>query len=422
MTETQQQRDERMTWWREARFGLFIHWGLYSLPAGVWKGEEVASRIPGWISLGEWGMFHAEIPVGEYAKLAAEFNPTKFDADAIAQLAKDAGMRYVVITCKHHDGFAMFDSEVSPFNICDATPFKRDPVAELAEACQKHGLKFGVYYSHAQDWSHPGGATWSGYDYWDKAQNGDMDEYLRTIAAPQVRELLTKYGPVSIMWWDTPVGMTKERADIFRPLMDLQPGIIVNNRLGHYEGDVITPEQEIPATGLDSDWETCMTINDTWGYKSGDHNWKSTTTLVRNLIDIASKGGNFLVNVGPDALGEVPQPSVERLREIGQWMDVNGEAIHGTSSSPFSDPGFDGRCTVKGNKLYLFVFAWPEDGVNLVETRTQPTAVRFLNGSLADYKVTPSDHGRFALAIRSPIHPDPIATVVEVTYYERPGV
>lgn len=414
--ETQQQRDERMAWWREARFGLFIHWGIYSVPAGLWRGKEVPSRLKGWVSRGEWIMFHGEIPVSEYEKFAAEFNPIKFDADAIVQLAKDAGMRYLVVTAKHHDGFAMYCTKASPFNICDATPFTRDPVAELAEACQRHGIKFGIYYSHAQDWHHPGGASWHGCDHWDKAQDGDMDEYLRTIAVPQVRELLTSYGPIALMWWDTPVNMTKERADMLMPLMELQPGIIVNNRLGYYDGDLSTPEQEIPPTGLDSDWETCMTMNETWGYSSVDHDWKSTTMLVRNLIDVASKGGNFLLNIGPDSLGQVPEPSVKCLQEIGRWMKVNGEAIYGTTSSPFTDNGFDGRCTVKGDKLYLFVYDWPEGGILLAETRTPPRSVRFLNGSPAVYTEVPGTDQGVRVAISSPATPDPIATVVEVTY------
>jgi len=257
----------------------------------------------------------AKIPTADYQKLPAQFNPTKFDANAWVKLAKDAGMKYIVITSKHHDGFAMFRSKASPFNIYDASPFKRDPLKELSEACAKQGMKLGFYYSQAQDWNHPGGAAAGGH--LDKAQDGSMDNYIRDVAVPQVKELLTNYGPISIMWWDTPVDMNKERADMLLPLMKLQPGIIMNNRLGYYDGDFGTPEQEIPTTGSDADWETCMTMNDTWGYKSGDNNWKSTQTLVRNLIDIASKGGNYLLNVGPTSLGEIPAPSVQRLKEIG---------------------------------------------------------------------------------------------------------
>ena len=352
--ETKAEHDARMAWWREARFGMFIHWGVYSVPAGTWDGKQIPS-------IGEWIMNRAKIPVADYAALTQQFNPVKFDADKWVRMAKDAGMKYIVITLKHHDGFAMFHSQASAYNIYDATPFKRDPLKELAAACKKHNIRLGFYYSQSQDWHHPGGAASGGH--WDKAQDGDMNEYIRTIAVPQVRELLSNYGKISILWWDTPVDMNQERADMLRPLLDLQPGIITNNRLGFYPGDTETPEQFIPATGYaDRDWETCMTMNDTWGYKSYDNNWKSTETLVRNLIDIASKGGNYLLNVGPTSEGVIPQPSVDRLHEIGKWMKENGEGIYGTSAGPFKKLAW-GRCTRKGNLLYLHVFDWPKDGI-----------------------------------------------------------
>ena len=327
--ETKEQRDPRMAWWREAKFGMFIHWGIYSVPAGTWKDKQIGG-------IGEWIMNSGKIPVKDYAEFAGKFNPVKFDADKWVSVAKKAGMKYIVITSKHHDGFAMFHSKATPYNIYDATPFKRDPLKELAAACKKQGIRLGFYYSQAQDWHHPGGAAAGGH--WDKAQDGSMDEYLRKIAVPQVREILSNYGPVAVLWWDTPYDMTKERAEMLLPALKLQPGIIMNNRLGGgYEGDTETPEQEIPATGFPGgrDWETCMTMNDTWGFKSYDHNWKSTETLIRMLADIASKGGNFLLNVGPTSEGLIPEPSVERLTAVGTWMDVNGESIYGTSASPF---------------------------------------------------------------------------------------
>ena len=322
------QRDARMKWWHEARFGLFIHWGVYSVPAGTYRGK----RISG---IGEWIMNRGKIPVKEYKAFAKKFNPVKYDADAWVRLAREAGMKYIVITSKHHDGFAMFDSKVTDWDIADATPFGRDPLKELAAACRKHGLKLGFYYSQAQDWCHPGGAAAGGH--WDKAQDGDMDAYIRDIAVPQVREILSNYGPLAILWWDTPVGMNKERADMLRPLLALQPGIITNNRLGGgYRGDTDTPEQHIPATGMPGrDWETCMTMNNTWGYKSYDDNWKSVETLIRNLVDIASKGGNYLLNVGPTSEGLIPEPSIVRMRAVGRWMKLNGEAIYATGASPF---------------------------------------------------------------------------------------
>ena len=399
--ETKAERDARMAWWREARFGMFIHWGVYSVPAGTWEGKQ----IPG---IGEWIMNRGKIPVADYAAFTKQFNPVKYDADEWVRMAKDAGMKYIVITSKHHDGFAMFHSRTSAYNIYDATPFKRDPLRELADACKKHGLRLGFYYSQAQDWHHPGGAASGGH--WDKAQDGDMNEYIRTIAVPQVREILSNYGKISILWWDTPVDMNQERADMLLPLIKLQPGIITNNRLGHYPGDTETPEQFIPATGYaDRDWETCMTMNDTWGYKSYDDNWKSTETLMRNLIDIASKGGNYLLNVGPTSEGVIPKPSVDRLREIGKWMEANGEAIYGTSASPFKKLSW-GRCTRKGSKLYLHVFDWPEDGILSVPMTGKVRKAYLLSDRRKPLTAVAGDA---CMEIRLPkTAPDPIASVV----------
>ena len=350
--ETEAHRQQRMQWWNEARFGMFIHWGIYSVPAGTYDGKQ----IPG---IGEWIMNRGKIPMAVYQQYAKQFNPTKFNAETIVQLAKAAGMRYIVITSKHHDGFAMFKSNASDFNIVDATPFKRDVIAEMAAACKKYGIKFGLYYSQAQDWNHPGGAANGGH--WDKAQDGSMDEYIDKIAVPQMKEILTKYGPISVLWFDTPTDMTHDRAAKIYNLLKLQPNIIYNNRLGGgFGGDLETPEQYIPATGLPGkNWESCMTMNDTWGYKSYDHNWKSTKVLIQNLVDIASKGGNYLLNIGPTSEGLVPDASIERLQQIGKWMDVNGDAIHGTTNGPFSYLSW-GRSTRKGQTLYLHVFNWPK--------------------------------------------------------------
>jgi alpha-L-fucosidase len=404
-TETKAQRDARMAWWREARFGMFIHWGIYSVPAGVWQGKPVGNA-------GEWIMNTGKIPVADYQALPKQFDPTKFDADAWVAVAKAAGMKYIVITAKHHDGFAMFKSDANPFNIVDATPFHRDPLKELAAACQKQGIKLGFYYSQDQDWTAPGAAAIGGH--WDKAQDGDFATYLKTKAIPQMEELLSNYQPFpAVIWFDTPTQeMTPELASQIVTLLNQHPQLIWNNRLGGgYSGDTETPEQHIPPQGYPGrDWETCMTINDTWGYKSGDTNFKSTETLLHNLIDIASKGGNYLLNVGPDATGTIPQPEVDRLEEIGKWLDVNGEAIYGTTASPFRHQLAWGRATQAPGKLYLHVFNWPRDGkltVPLTNSVTKAYLLTQPQNSLA----TSTDADGVEVQVPATA-PDPMASVV----------
>jgi alpha-L-fucosidase len=363
-------KEERMQWWHEARFGMFIHWGLYAIPAGEWKGE----KIPG---LGEWIMERAKIPVAEYEKLAGQFNPVKFDAEQWVQIAKNAGMKYIVITSKHHDGFCMWDSKVTNYDIMDATPFKRDVLKELSEACKKNGIRLCFYYS-IMDWHNPDAQAAFYPNYNDrKLSNPNFSRYVEDYMKPQIKELITNYGPLGVLWFDGEwVGDWTEAMgkDMYNYVLCLQPDIIVNNRVGKGRrglggfsdsqeplGDFGTPEQQIPAKGLPGvDWESCMTMNDTWGYKSYDNNWKSTEDLLRKLVDISSKGGNFLLNVGPTAEGLIPEPSVERLAAIGEWLKVNGESIYGVSASPLGEVPW-GRCTAKPGRLYLHVFDWPTD-------------------------------------------------------------
>ena len=370
--ETPAQRDARMKWWREARFGLFIHWNVSSVPAGVYHGK--GNRF-----VGEWLMHDEKIPLAEYRGYAARFNPTGFNADEWVQLAKEAGMKYVIFTAKHHDGFAMYHSEVTKWNIYDASPFRRDVLAELGEACRKHGLKFGMYYSHAQDWVHPGGRAPGGW--WDKAQQGEFDTYLKTVSIPMLREMLTRYGKVDMIWWDAPWEMTVERVKWFKSTLAIQPDLIMNGQIGAgVPGDYNAYEQGIPdKAGLD--WETCMTMNGTWGYKRFDNNWKSVQIMIRNLVDITSKGGNYLLNVGPTAEGIIPTPSVERLKQVGQWLKVNGEAIYATAAGPIAQPGW-GRCTARAEKgsttLYLHVFDWPADGKLVVSGLSNPVEAAYL--------------------------------------------
>ena len=417
--ETKEQRDARMHWWHEARFGMFIHWGVYSVPAGTYRGQQIGG-------IGEWIMRRAEIPVVEYRAFARQFNPVKYDPDAWASLAEEAGMKYMVITSKHHDGFALFPSDATDWDIADATPYGKDLIGPLADAARRHGLKFGLYYSQAQDWTHPGGAKAGLKDGegWCEEHKGSFDDYLKKIAVPQAREILTRYKP-DILWWDTPHLMTPERADLLRPLLKLRPGLITNNRLGGgYAGDTDTPEQHIPATGIRGrDWETCMTMNGTWGYKSYDDNWKSTETLIRNLVDIASKGGNYLLNVGPKPDGTIPEPSIERLKEVGRWMKVNGRAIYATTASPTRLPSW-GRITTKAGDgqttLFLHVFQWPQDGRLPVSVTNEVVSCRLLADANRSFRV---DGGQDGLVVHlTGQAPDPICSVVELTVTGEPQV
>ncbi len=425
LNESQQEKDTRMQWWREARFGMFIHWGLYAIPAGEYNGQKIKG-------IGEWIMDRADIPVEEYEKFAARFNPVKYDADEWVLLAKNAGMKYIVITSKHHDGFCLWDSKVSDYDIMDATPYKKDILKALKEACDRHGINLSFYHS-IMDWHHPDAQAPFYPHYNDrKKSNPNFDNYVRNYLKPQLKELVDQYGKLGILWfdgewigdWTPPLGK-----DLYNYVRNLQPDIIINNRVdkgrqgmegltkeGDFAGDYGTPEQEIPDTGLPGvDWESCMTMNDTWGFKSFDDNWKSTKTLIHNLVDIASKGGNYLLNVGPTAEGLIPEASVKRLKEIGKWMMENGEAIYSTQASPFRQPQW-GRFTQKPGILYAFVFDSPKKGELVIEQIKKPVKKVYI---LADEKKNElkSKSGQKGLTISLPGEGlDEHATVVVVEY------
>lgn len=332
---------ERMAWWRDARFGMFIHWGAYAVPAGVHNGEETEF-------IAEWIMNSARIPIAEYEDYVRQFDPQQFDADRWMQLASEAGMKYLVITSKHHDGFCLWDSEVSDYDIMDFSPYKKDVLKALSAACKKYGIRFGLYHS-IMDWHHPNAQSINEPHYWNfeggNKINPRFPEYLEDYLKPQLKELVEAYDP-DILWFDGEWvdDYTHEQGQaLYQYVRELKPEIIINNRVdkgrqgmqgmnaeGNFAGDFGTPEQEILATTSDFDWESCMTMNDTWGYDQTDENWKSTAQLLHNLVDVAAKGGNYLLNIGPTAEGVIPEASVVRLQEIGKWLKTSGESVYGT--------------------------------------------------------------------------------------------
>jgi len=386
--ESKAAHDARMHWWRNARFGMFIHWGLYAIPAGKW-GDKT--------NYAEWIREEAHIPVHEYEKLQPKFNPVKFNPDLWAAMAKDAGMKYVVLTTKHHDGFNMFHSKYTDWSV-EHTPYKKDVAAMLANSVRKKGLQMGFYHS-IMDWHHPDYLPRRGWEVADRPADGANFDRFNQYLRNDVKQILTEYGKIGVLWFDGEWENTWNANlgdSLYAFCRQVNPTVIVNNRVSVgragiedarlMAGDYGTPEQTIPATGLPGqDWETCMTMNDHWGYNAADTHWKSTTVLLHNLIDIASKGGNYLLNIGPRADGTFPPEAVERLHDMGQWMHVNGDSIYGTTASVFEKLPW-GRSTTKlmrgKTRLYLQVFDWPKDGKLVVPgLGNRPLSARVLGGS-----------------------------------------
>ncbi len=373
-------KDARMQWWRDAGFGMFIHWGAYAVPAGMYQGKEVKG-------VGEWIMHTANIPIPEYEAYVQVFNPTKFNAREWARTAKQAGMKYVVITSKHHDGFCLWDSKVTTYDIMDAAPFKRDILKELADACKAEGIKLCFYHS-IMDWHQPDAESKKDYTHQHTA-NPDWAKYRDSYLKPQLKELLEKYDP-AVLWFDgewVPEWTEDQGKDLYNWLRSMKPDLIINNRVGkgrqgmqgmnaynHAAGDFGTPEQEILEGTSDMDWESCMTMNDTWGFKKNDLNWKSSKVLIDNLIDVAAKGGNYLLNVGPDASGLIPAASVERLQDMGKWLQVNGEAIYGTNSRKQYKEGDQVRFTVSKDGLYTYAIITGHTNYQVALSSVSPAA------------------------------------------------
>ncbi len=387
---------DHMAWWRDARFGMFIHFGLYSTLGGEWKGKAVGSH--------EWIRNNAKIPHEEYIATRDQFNPTAFDADAWVLAAKDAGQRYIVFTTKHHEGFSLFDSRATSYDVM-STPFKRDIVRDVARACRRHGMRLGWYYS-IMDWYHPDYLPRRDWEVRD-ASGADFARYL-TFMKAQLRELLTQYGDISVLWFDGQWESTWTHAlalELETYCRTLAPGVIINDRIdvgvpkdlpatAQYRraGDYTTPELMVPEVGLPGvDWETCMTMNQNWGYSKFDHEYKSVPTLVKLLTETASKGGNLLLNVGPMGDGRFPQESIDGLRGMGAWLRVNGSAIYASRATPFAASPV--RVTSQPNRLNLFIDTWRGGTLTLPGLRTPPRRAYLLEDPSLRLVTTPGDDG-----------------------------
>lgn len=407
---------ERAALFRDGNYGMFIHWGLYSSLAGEWQGKT-------YYGIGEWIMNPrvAGIPPLEYQETAKEFNPVDFDAMAIAQLAKDAGMKWIIITAKHHEGFAMFKS-AHPFNIVDATPFGRDPMNELADACREIGLGFGFYYSHNQDWTAPGGSN--GPDTDADGSPASFEKYFREKCLPQVKEICTNYGDLNYIWFDTPSDMPKHLVEeLAAYVREAQPNAMLCSRIGHGMGDYVSNgDMEVPPRNIEGLWETCDTTNDSWSYAWYDQNWKDTDEIVERVVATVGRGGTYLLNIGPDGTGRVPAQAAKFLRRSGEWIKRYPQVVYGAGASPWGRTLPWGDVTTQGNDLNLVVFDWPQDGrLFLPGLQTKITSAAILS-SEGEQTVTWTKSGSWTELQLPSVPTDHPATVIRLTFAAAPVV
>jgi len=392
-------------WFEEASYGLFLHFGLYALPGGVWQGKN-------YYGCSEWLQRRARIPVAEYEQLATAFNPTAYDADAWVRFAKDCGFKYIVITTKHHDGFAMFHSKVSTFNIVDGTPFKRDVIKELADACKRHGMKLGFYYSQSQDW-HEADAIGNDWDFDSKARN--FQKYLDEKCKPQLEELLTNYGDVAILWFDTPQEITKaESQQLVDWVHQFQPNCLTSSRVGNGLGEYLAlQDHNLPRNTIDRPFEALFTHNESWGYSQLDKNFRNPREILHLLLASNSRGGNLILNIGPKPDGTFQQESWDDFTKVGEWLRANGEAVYGAGPSPYLDVPW-GYITTKPDALYLHLMEWPEDGRLRLPAKGITVKEASFLASRGEMSVT-HQHGELLFELPATA-PDGLCTVIKVQY------
>lgn len=429
----QTQTNERAKWFTDARFGMFIHWGIYSGAEGYWKGEKLRNDN----DYAEWIFYRNRIEKEEYLTLLDRFDWDEINPEEWVILAKKAGMKYITLTAKHHDGFGLWDSKVSNYDLGDYTNPKRDIVKELADACKKHDLKMGLYYSHWVDWEHE-----FGWDH-NKELTGispeQYDKYWQEKVIPQMLELLTNYGEISIFWFDmwihhSQTVVTKEQLLQLKGLIrELQPNCLVNSRLGlSIEED---PDIDFKTLGDNSlgnrkeefPWQSPATVAHSWGFHATDNEWKSTTSLLKALINNVSLNGNLMLNIGPRANGDIPFEIEQRLLEMGNWLKVNGESVYGARAFDLPKNQHDwGKITCKktetGTKLYLHVFNWPlNKELYITGIKTKPERIYLLaDKQKAPLKFTHSEV--FTTIQLSEMHPDQYVSVIVLEYNNKPEI